>query len=585
MKHYKDIIIHGAQLYRHLKGQQGYNSNELALAKLPLAASRTAARALSRRVAAGEDEDDFFSSFASGSGKDKSGDGDFDMLSAFAGAFGGGEGEESGGDFDFLSAFGGGLGGGEDEESLGGDFFSNLLAGFGGEDGDMDDKVMENMDEVMENMEQCGIDVADMETKALGAFLMSGASMDFSSPESFGAFAPILLALKDDDEVDCTEYDLAKLVSASEEYLQCSGTNVFFDPKDTEEYAALIQSIEDECKPIMDLVISGDILSLEEEDILDEESELGKSGKRCLQTLLGDNEMGNFIRYQYNHMDEIFGCFTKLGENIPHCVISIPTLEDGTTYSFPLSLEKKLSCVLGSSSASVIEAACVGTYETLDKCLPQSDATDVDGMTSLCAEEEGLFLGKQDTILGMDASIVTGNKMPGFCSKVFEEKGMDTKDLQSRLEHYHENREYGWTLASTANGAKVEVEAAPESPEVEEEEESPQAVPSVSMKASEQPQEMYKSVPIDISSVESSEWTDGEAAPTASDHASSKSKFFPFLLGGLFIVGSVVLALVVKYARGALGMSPLTSKSSSNSNTLMKEYAHVAVKLDGHDFA
>ena len=62
--------------------------------------------------------------------------------------------------------------------------------------------------------------------KALGAFMMSGGAedMDFSNPtESFEAFAPILLALKDDDEVECEGADIAKVLVASEEYIQCSG--------------------------------------------------------------------------------------------------------------------------------------------------------------------------------------------------------------------------------------------------------------------------------------------------------------------------------------------------------------------------
>jgi len=542
-------------LFRHLKDQQASNSNnELAFAMLPLAASRTAARVLSRRGQV-EDVDDFFTF---GSGEDESEDGDFDILSAFGGAFGGGEAEESGTGFDFLSTFGGGFGfGGDEDEETGGSFFSDFASGFGGDDDDMD--------ELMENMEKCGIDVSDMASKALGAFIMSGASMGFSSPESFGAFAPILLALKDDDEVDCKVDDTAKLVLASEEYLQCTGMDELFLNLNDTEFADLIQSIENECKTSIGMVSSGDFFTLEVEDFLDEESVIGKSSKQCLQTLLGDNKIGGFVRYQYNHMDETLGCFSKLGDDTPHCVLSSTPLEDGTTYSIPLSLYKKLSCVIGSSSASVIEAACVGTYESLDKCLPQSGANDVDGTTSLCAEEEGIFLGKQD-IFDMDASVVTGNKMPAFCSKIFEEKGIDTKDLQTRLENFHENRDYGWTLESIANGVKVEVEAGPESQAVE---------------VSKQVEEMYKSNPVDIPSVESLEWTNGEAAPTPSDHASPKSKFSPFLIGGLVIVASVVLSLVVKYTRGASGRSPLTSKSNSESNTCMKEYAHVAVKLDG----
>ena len=132
--------------------------------------------------------------------------------------------------------------------------------------------------------------------------------------------------------------------------------------------------------------------------------------------------------------------------------------------SLPISLEKKLACLLGSSYKSFIEEACIDMYEGLDKCLPQSDdATNVNDATSSCAEEEGLLIGKQDNLLGMDASVVTGNEMPYFCSKIFEEKGMMTEELQSRLEHYNKHREYGWTIESIVNDAKDEVEAVTES--------------------------------------------------------------------------------------------------------------------------
>jgi len=345
---------------------------------------------------------------------------------------------------------------------------------------------------------------------------------------------------------------------ASEEYLQCSGINDFFDPKHS--LNVFMQSIEDDCKPVFDMVTTGDILSLQQ-DVLDEESAFGESSKRCLQTLLGDNALGNFIRYEYNHIDKIYGCFSKLGENLPHCVISLP-VQDGDSVSLPISLEKKLACVLGSSYQSFIEEACVDMYEGLDKCLPQSDDdTDVDDTTSSCAGEEGILVGKQDDLLGMDASVVTGNGMPDFCSKIFEEKGMNTEELQSRLEHYNKNRKYGWTIESIVNDAKDEVEAVTESPE---------GALVVSSQVSGQSQALYKSKPFVISSEEYSTWTDGDAAPD--DDISSQKEYFPFLVAGLVIAAAVLLSLIVKY-RG-FGAIPVRSHSTSD-NTSRKDYVNI----------
>ena len=124
----------------------------------------------------------------------------------------GGEGDED--DFD-LSGFGGGEGG--------------FVLGLGEAWIPGDDPMV---DAIMENVESCGIDVTDMSNKAFGAFLMSGAGASTSSNSQSSlamyrdlamTYSPILLALKDDDEEECSSIDSAKILLASEEYLQCSG--------------------------------------------------------------------------------------------------------------------------------------------------------------------------------------------------------------------------------------------------------------------------------------------------------------------------------------------------------------------------
>ena len=196
-----------------MQGQHGSDDYKLNLvAKLPLAVARSAARTLSyhRRVEQSEEDDDLEEFLASLGGIDESG----------------GDGNElGGGDFDFLSAFSG-LSGGEDELGLGGglDFFSAF--GFGGEDGQDglggfgDDPVLSG---IMENLDKCGIDIQDMMSKVFAAVLMSGAGLDFTSPESFQIGPSILFALKDDDELDCDVADTAEILIASEAFLQCSG--------------------------------------------------------------------------------------------------------------------------------------------------------------------------------------------------------------------------------------------------------------------------------------------------------------------------------------------------------------------------
>jgi len=546
MKHYKDAIIHGAQLFRHIKGQQTSENDLSHAAKLPLAAARTATRALSR-IAAEEDED-FLSSFALG--EDESGD---DVFSALLG--GGGDEFEGGG---------------------GGDMFSNLslgALGLGGEDGDLDG--------FMETFEQCGIDVGDMAGKAMGAFFLYGSDIDMSSLESimaFDSYGPMLSALKDDDENECSETDEVNLVSAIMEYSECSGISEFSNP---EESAVTLQILEDDCKPVFDMVLGGDFDFLQLDD-LDENSAFGESLKHCLKSLLGDNPVGNFIRYEYNHMDKILGCFGKLSEDLPHCVLSVP-VQDGDPVSLPLSLEEKLTCLIGSSYEGILEGACLELFGNLDMCLPQSgDATtDVDHVEE-CAEL-GIPFGKLDDLLGMDVSAVTEDKMPDFCSKIFEENGLDAADVQSRLQFYNKNREYGWTIETIANDVKVGVEAVPENEyviettanDVKVEVEGVPVVPeneygddeggddkvSIAMsQALEKPGALHTST-----------WTDGEAAPD--DDASLHEKYFPFVVIGSAISAMVLLALVVKHFRGG------TSPERKQPITSRKEYSNLAMKL------
>merc|ERR1719223_1123746 len=175
----------------------------------------------------------------------------------------------------------------------------------------------------------------------------------------------MLLALKDDDENVCTPTESADVLHAAENYLQCSGMNAFFDSEELKS-GELVQNIVADCQPVFDMAVREDIVNIQDD------TEIDRLGKSCLQTLLGDNAIGNFIRYEYGNLDEIFGCFSKLGEELPHCVMSTP-VDDEDVMSLPLSLMKKLDCVLGLSYESLIEDMCVNLYETFDECLPKGD--------------------------------------------------------------------------------------------------------------------------------------------------------------------------------------------------------------------
>ena len=80
-----------------------------------------------------------------------------------------------------------------------------------------------------------------------------------------------------------------------------SGVSEFSNP---EESFDALQILEDDCKPVFDMVLNGDFDFLQLDD-LDENSAFGESLKHCLKSLLGDNPIGNLIRYEYDHMDKV----------------------------------------------------------------------------------------------------------------------------------------------------------------------------------------------------------------------------------------------------------------------------------------
>lgn len=411
MRHYKEIILHGASIFNDFRQLRDSHGSEAAVS---ITAVRSGARALSELVATTElGEDDFFGSIALGSevGDDVWIEGEWDE-SWDEGWGEWDEGWDEPADNEFLSAFGG------------------------------DDKLLE----------QCGIDADRMMNKAIGAYFLYGSglgfdSFDLSSPNQLASIniadvAPMILALKDDDEEDCTAADTTKLVIASKNYLECSGlSSAMLDFNSN-----LVQDIEDSCKPAFNsfLSLEGDV---PDADDLDENSELGQGVRQCMEYLLGDNLIGNLIRYEYQNLDKILGCAKSHSEEVPRCVMKIQT--PNATVLFPLSLQKKMFCLIGAASDDMVEDMCIELYVDLDYCLPEAgDTTDED----VC----------RDHFLGLDSSIITNDKLPGYCSEVYEKQGVDDTGLQSRFDEYNAYREHGWTIdiessPSTDQGAEIPV--------------------------------------------------------------------------------------------------------------------------------
>lgn len=294
----------------------------------------------------------------------------------------------------------------------------------------------------MGSIENCGIDVDDMYAKALSALMANGSKLFDESAtrhDKLKAEEAIIEALKDDDEEKCSNDEMKKIAAAKQNFLGCLGADNFLDlDKFFDNDLPILEEIKKECKEMSDLTSDTSDLGLGF-DMLEDDSALGKASKRCLQTVLADNEIGNFIRHIYDHLDEAAVCFQKLGDELPHCYVNVPA-EDGIEFKLPMSLEKKLDCLSGVYLEE--SSLCNSTFEALDKCLPEVGAAIDDEIPSKCVEE-GALVGKSD-LLGMDSSVLTQNKLlPDYCSKTIDDAVM--KEVKARMNYYNSNRVYGWT--------------------------------------------------------------------------------------------------------------------------------------------
>jgi len=479
MKHLSDLV-HGLRLLHQLKQEPASNpENELGLATFHLA-KHTASQAL--QVAPGRRalEDSFFGS----GGSDAEGDGG--LLSFF--------------------------GGGDD------DYISDLL-------GDEDFAV---------TLEECKVDVDDLMAKAFGAFLMKGGGGDMmggiglgseeKEQEEEGLFGSLgfdpfsfLNALKDDDEKECNTLQSLEIVTASTSYLKCTAVDQFFDM----EAIAIgdmdfFEEIEEGCLDLMGMV---DEVLLDLELDLEDPRKAEEAAFSCGKAVLGDNPLGNYIRYAYLHVDSLLECMGELSDALPHCVLSAP---DGSMdIQIPLSVEKKLLCVTSKTYPMIIEKSCLDLYDGLNSCLPKVDAAFEDEQVRESCLEENVAVGKFefDTGFDMDASVITGNKIPGYCIDAFTANELDTASLLDRNDYYNSNRAYGWTFS--------EVKA-----------------PDVSTKKAQQVESKYHSNKDDISTSVTSKFADGITAEASTETSSETKLSYAPIAIGLIAVALISIFIV-----------------------------------------
>ena len=299
--------------------------------------------------------------------------------------------------------------------------------------------------EVIDKFEKCDVDVDDLYSKAIGAMMSNGSALldeSASVHDKLEAEAAVIESLKDDDEMECNAEEENKFTIAQKNLLKCLDIDTFLDSnKLFANELPLMEEIKDECAS------SDELFALEAANLLDEDGAVGESTQRCAQKILGHNEVGNFIRHIYDNLPASAKCLVTFSEELPHCYITIPmeVEDDSEEFKLPLSLEKKLDCLIGGFLEDSSTEFCTSTFEALGECLPKVGANFIDDEIASSCAEEGALVGKTD-FLGMDSSVLTQNKiLPDFCVKVLDQNST-MKEVEARLQYYNENRDYGWTV-------------------------------------------------------------------------------------------------------------------------------------------
>mmetsp|Transcript_5880 Transcript_5880/g.13455 ORF Transcript_5880/g.13455 Transcript_5880/m.13455 type:complete len:474 (-) Transcript_5880:66-1487(-) len=352
-----------------------------------------------------------------------------------------------------------------------------LSALLGGESPEGDDLLW--LGALTDAADDCGIDIDEMVGKAFAAMSMFGG---VDENKDVLDYLGMIKVLKDDDENACGPEEEANISIAIESFNNCSGMGAIFDMV---EKALLAGSLDDplmnDCQDLMSLATSSELPAIDLGDIGDlpgMTEEQSNAARTCINTLLGDNPVGNFVRLQYQNIDMTLQCFHQLSRELPKCVLSETWSDrwsdalselwsDGLSeqrselgnegIDLPMSLEKKFTCLLSEEILYKpgLESSCIELHAGLDACLPPADQqqnTRQYEQVQECANERSLLLGEIPD-MGIAATAITGESIyPSFCTRVAP--SLDFSSLDDRITHYN-----GWVV-NEISGNSPEIAAA-----------------------------------------------------------------------------------------------------------------------------
>jgi hypothetical protein len=179
--------------------------------------------------------------------------------------------------------------------------------------------------------------------------------------------------------------------------------------KDDFQSPEMFDDVKENCEQIMDPMNS---MMMQQDD---------EGLQKCLETVMGDNPIGNFLRDLYHYPEKYCECMASLADDTPECFIALPS-DEGRV---PLSVLKKEICLL-EIGCDAIDDFCAGEIKSLDECLPPLD----DETFSCLQVIEDCSLLNVPPVSMLAPPELTMSQLPDSCVRVHDESMSDTKVVE-----------------------------------------------------------------------------------------------------------------------------------------------------------
>jgi hypothetical protein len=275
----------------------------------------------------------------------------------------------------------------------------------GDEEGMMDSSPFEGLfdEATLAKVDECGVDLDEIMNDYINA-MMDAAMMDNEEDKVSFLFDFMENQLAEEGEMNCTEEQVAQYNDAGSDFLKCIGWN-----QEDFNSREMYDQIKENCEQIMD---PSNAMMMQPDD---------EGLQRCLDTIMGDNPIGNFLRDLYHHPGKYCKCMASLDEATPECFVTLPN----DVGRVPLSVVKKEICLL-EIGCDAIDGFCEGEIQSLDECLPSLE----DKSFSCLQVIEDCSLLSSPPISIVAPPELTMSELPDSCVRVHDESFPDTNVVE-----------------------------------------------------------------------------------------------------------------------------------------------------------